>query len=105
VDRSAIAEINREYRGNNTATDILSFAYHAVEIPGLLPSLPDQHFYGELDVFDDGDTSLGDLVVCADVVAANAVTDFARFEDRLPVVLVHGCVHGGLRFQNHPNHT
>lgn len=82
VSERDIAAINGQYRGRAGATDVLSFAYHAVETPGTLPEV--QH---------GCDKNLGDIVVCPTYVARLAHADDAAFAARLPEVIVHGVCH------------
>lgn len=70
VDDEAIREINRTQRDIDRATDVLSFPMVSYETPGSFDFLEEE---GE-DCFDpdSGELLLGDIVVSADHVAAQA---------------------------------
>jgi probable rRNA maturation factor len=70
-------ELNRQYRGKDYATNVLSFPAERPE------GLPD-------DVELPG---LGDLVLCADVVAREAAEQSKRPVDHYAHLTVHGVLH------------
>ena len=70
-------ELNRQYRGRDYATNVLSFP---AERPDGLPD----------DVELPG---LGDLVICADVVAREAAEQSKRPADHYAHLTVHGVLH------------
>jgi probable rRNA maturation factor len=65
VNQAAIKELNREYRGKNKATDVLSFRY--------------------------GDS--GEIVICPAEVRKNAKRFDSTFNKELTKVLIHGIMH------------
>lgn len=69
--------LNRDYRGCNSATNVLSF--RAEKLPGVMPQ------------------PLGDLVICAPVVAREAVQQGKS----LNAHWAHLCVHGALHLLGH----
>lgn len=69
-------DINRTWRQRDKPTNVLSFPEPA--IAGLPPELP---------------RSLGDIVVCADIVAAEAEAGGIGLDARWAHMLVHGCLH------------
>lgn len=73
VDEAEIAELNREYRGKNYATNVLSF-------PADLPP--------ELNL-----PHLGDIVICAGVVEQEAITQRKTPEAHWAHMVVHGTLH------------
>ncbi len=73
VDEAEITALNREYRGKEGATNVLSFPY--VDMPGVATDL------------------LGDVVICAPVVASEAVTQNKPLEAHWAHMVVHGVLH------------
>lgn len=69
----AIQEMNRQYRGRDNATDVLTFSYG--------------------NCLDDGMLYLGDIVISLDVVFENAVRWRTPREAELRKVLLHGVLH------------
>jgi probable rRNA maturation factor len=76
VDSGEIQTLNRLYRDRDKPTNVLSFP--AGDIAGLPDGVP---------------RSLGDVVVCADVVAREAAEQGKRLEDHWAHMLVHGTLH------------
>jgi probable rRNA maturation factor len=70
-------ELNRQYRGKDYATNVLSFPAERPE------GLPD-----EVQLPD-----LGDLVICAEVVAREAAEQAKRPVDHFAHLTVHGVLH------------
>lgn len=73
VDEPEITELNREYRGKNYATNVLSF-------PADLPP--------ELNL-----PHLGDIVICAGVVEQEAIAQCKIPEAHWAHMVVHGTLH------------
>jgi len=76
VDSDEIQALNRIYRDQDIATNVLSFP--AGEIDGLP---------------DDANRLLGDVVACASVVAREAAEQDKRLADHWGHMLVHGTLH------------
>lgn len=76
VEADEMRSLNREYRGRDYATNVLSFP--AGDIDGLPAEA------GRL---------LGDIVICADVVNAEAAEQGKLREDHWAHMLVHGALH------------
>jgi probable rRNA maturation factor len=76
VDESEIQQLNRDFRQQDKSTNVLSFP--AGEITGL-PAGADHH--------------LGDIVVCAPVVAREAAHQGKPLPDHWAHMLVHGTLH------------
>lgn len=74
--------LNRQYRGKDTPTNVLSF-------PMIQPDL--------LDVVtsnsDDGEVLLGDIVLAHGVCVAEAANKGVAIEDHVTHLLVHGTLH------------
>jgi probable rRNA maturation factor len=73
VDEAEITALNRRYRGKDGATNVLSFPFDAM--PGVETE------------------QLGDIVVCAPVVAAEAVTQRKSPEAHWAHIVIHGVLH------------
>jgi probable rRNA maturation factor len=73
VDAAEITSLNRDYRGKDAATNVLSFPYQAM--PGVDTAL------------------LGDIVICAPVVAEESVTRHRPLQAHWAHMVVHGVLH------------
>jgi probable rRNA maturation factor len=73
VDEAEITALNRQYRGKDGATNVLSFGFDAM--PGVETE------------------QLGDIVICAPVVAAEAVTQGKPLDAHWAHIVVHGVLH------------
>lgn len=69
VDADEGRALNRDYRGRDYATNVLSFGYSA------------------------GESIVGDLVVCTAVVHAEAAAQGKRVTDHYAHLIVHGMLH------------
>ena len=106
VDVEEIHRLNREYRGIDKPTDVLSFnmddpedfedeAFEdedtlddedALEDGGAFEG--EEVFEGEPDVFMEGD-----VIVCPEVVSAQAEGFGNSVQDEMRLLLTHGCLH------------
>ena len=68
-----IQVLNKEYRGKNQVTNVLSFSS---DIP-----------------LEIGESILGDVVICVDVVREEAVLAGKAFSDHLSHMAIHGILH------------
>ena len=75
VGTARMRKLNKEYRGKNRTTDILSF--------GGVEALP----------MARSDLLLGELVLCPRVVGKNAKRLNSSFEKEMTVCLIHGVLH------------
>jgi probable rRNA maturation factor len=73
VDEAEITALNRKYRGKDGATNVLSFPFDPM--PGLATE------------------QLGDVVICAPVVAAEAVAQGKALEAHWAHIVIHGVLH------------
>lgn len=73
VDEAEITALNRQYRGKDGPTNVLSFPYE--QIPGIASGL------------------LGDVVICAPVVASEAVAQDQPLEAHWAHIVIHGVLH------------
>lgn len=71
-------QLNREYRGLDKPTDVLSFAYHEAE---------------EDVSFAEADSSLGDLVISVETAERYAGELGLTFERELEHLVIHGTLH------------
>jgi len=73
VDEAEITALNRSYRGKDGATNVLSFPYEPMQ---------------EVDT-----RLLGDIVICAPVVAEEAVAQGKLLEAHWAHIVIHGVLH------------
>ncbi|MDX2458127.1 MAG: rRNA maturation RNase YbeY [Gammaproteobacteria bacterium] len=73
VDEAEITALNRQYRGKDGPTNVLSFPYEG--ITGMTSNL------------------LGDIVVCAPVVAGESVAQDKPLEAHWAHMVIHGVLH------------
>lgn len=73
VDEAEITALNHQYRGKDYPTNVLSFPYEA--LPGVESA------------------QLGDIVICAPVVAREAVEQHKPVESHWAHMVVHGALH------------
>ena len=77
----AVHALNRDYRGKDKATNVLSF-------PMVQPDLLDS-----LDNSDDGEALLGDIVLAHGVTAREAETKGVTLQAHATHLIVHGALH------------
>ena len=73
VDEAEITALNHQYRGKDGPTNVLSFPYDG--IPGVASEL------------------LGDIVICAPVVASEAIAQHKPLDAHWAHIVVHGVLH------------
>lgn len=74
VDDDAICDLNRDYRGKDKPTNVLSFPAPPLSVPGA-PVL------------------LGDIAVAYETTAAEAATEAKSIADHLSHLVIHGVLH------------
>jgi probable rRNA maturation factor len=79
VDNSTIAALNKEYRGVDAATDVLSF-----------PMMEGEEF---LDLNEDGEAIMGDIVISMEKVIEQAGEYGHSTLREFAFLLVHGTLH------------
>lgn len=80
VTDERIHELNRDYRGIDRPTDVLSF--ECDNIP----------FDGEL--FDEAmEYELGDIIIATDIAEAQSVEFETTFEQEITLLVIHGLLH------------
>lgn len=75
VDDTEIRNLNRDYRGKDKATNVLSFAMNEGDFDSINPEI------------------LGDVVISADTTHSESVEYGMSFDDRLFQLLIHGVLH------------
>lgn len=81
VDEEESAQLNQQYRGKQGATNVLSFLFKVPEVTADLSSGSE-----ELSL-------LGDVVICAPVVEAQAKEQGKELFSHWAHMVVHGCLH------------
>lgn len=76
TDNDEVADLNRQYRGVDAPTDILSFPADAPPVV-----IPDEPPY------------LGDLIIAFPYASAQAEREGHVLDDSLALLVVHGCLH------------
>ena len=79
---SVIREINRENRGIDSATDVLSFPYFEYQVPGV--------FEGDTEA---GESILGDIIICGSRIKEQAVKYGHSQKRELAFLIVHSMLH------------
>lgn len=80
VSDERIHELNRDYRGIDKPTDVLSFECDSVPFEG-----------ESLDVVEEYE--LGDIVIATDVARAQTIEFATTFEQEVTLLVVHGLLH------------
>lgn len=88
VDEEESHELNHQYRGKDKPTNVLSFPFEMPELPDDLP----EEILAAMQAEDPGNI-LGDLVVCAAVVAQEAGEQKKALHDHWAHMIVHGSLH------------
>lgn len=76
VSAEEIHELNREYRGIDRPTDVLSFE---CDDPWAAP--------------DEPEIAIGDVIIAPDVIEEQRAQFGTTFEQEISLMLVHGCLH------------
>ena len=89
-DDTEIRALNKNFRGNNTSTNIISWPEHDFQIkqPG---HFPEQFFKIKSD--SEGITFLGNLAISFERCSIEAKEKKIDFEDHILHLLIHGCLH------------
>lgn len=81
VDLGEIRRLNREHRGIDRPTDVLSFP------------LTDDPFQPRPEDLFRGCVTLGDVIVCPEVIAAQAKENGVSFREELARMVIHSVLH------------
>jgi len=87
VRDAAIRRLNRDYRGKDTPTDVLSFPAHE--------DLPSSTGRAQVEQPDDSRRGryLGDVVISADTAISQAQESSYTFEREVSELVIHGVLH------------
>ncbi len=91
TDNASIREINREYRGVDAPTDVLSFPMIAYDRPSDFSGLEEQA--EEYFDPDSGELMLGDMMISAERVTEQAETYGHSLEREFAFLTVHSLLH------------
>lgn len=87
TDDAELHALNKQFRGQDKPTDVLSFGGEGFVDGSLLPSPPTPLPLGE------GGLELGDIVISMDRVAAQAQEFGHSADEELTLMVVHGALH------------
>ncbi len=93
VDNESIAQINKEYRGIDSATDVLSFPFVDYDEPGEFDWLEDDDVDGEYFDPDSGELVLGDIVISVEKVIEQAEKYGHSQKRELAFLVAHSMLH------------
>ncbi len=93
ADDDFVRKLNREYRGRDEATNVLSFAAFDASGPSQAPGSSQAQAQGRGGDGGVGPLLLGDVVIAFDTVAAEAEGQGKSFEAHLCHMAVHGMLH------------
>lgn len=79
-DNEEIQVINRDYRGKDAPTDVITFALFADSEP-------------EMRVVAEGEIPLGEIIISTERIKTQAVEFGRTFEQELYFILAHGILH------------
>jgi len=79
-DNETIHSINRDYRGKDTPTDVITFALFADSEP-------------QMRVVTDGEIPLGEIIISLERIKTQAQEFGRTFEEELYFILAHGILH------------
>ncbi len=82
IDEPSMAALNSTHLGRVGPTDVLAFPLEPLT-PGAAPAAP----------AGGPPTNIGDVFICPEVVAANAVAAEVSFFDEMALMVVHGLLH------------
>lgn len=93
TDNATIAQINEEFRGIASATDVLSFPFVDYEEPGEFDWLEDDDVDGEYFDPDSGELVLGDIVISVEKVLEQAEKYGHSPKRELAFLVAHSMLH------------
>ena len=96
TDDATLREHNREYRGKDTATDVLSFSYledHEAAREELLGGQRDGREFLTDPVIDDEAILAGQILISLATLHARGAVHAADLEGELLFMIVHGSLH------------
>ena len=81
VSDKTMRDLNRNFRGKNLTTDVLSFPFEADDFNSNAESIVDDNVY------------LGDIAISVEQAARQAVENDLDFESEIKQLIVHGILH------------
>lgn len=88
TDNTEIQQLNRDYRGKDKPTNILSFPFEAIDIDPMELQMAYAGDAAQLDL-----PLLGDLVIAVSVIATEAAEQGKNLSDHYAHITVHGLLH------------
>ncbi len=82
VSPTEIQQLNKQYRGTNAATNVLTFSYGTADA---WPTIPDEN--------NAASATHHDVALCLPVAEAEAAARSASLRDYVALLLVHGFLH------------
>lgn len=92
VDDQEMQRLNRDYRGIDRSTDVLSFALQEAQEPALIPAPADESAWPVI---------LGDVILSTETTQRQAQEHGHSFERELYFLVIHGILH----LLGHDHHT
>ena len=96
TDDETLHEHNREYRGIDRPTDVLSFSYlegHEGRGESLLPAGADLNDYLDPPAFEEDVPLAGQILVSVETVVARGAVHTSSIDHEMGFMLVHGMLH------------
>ncbi len=88
VGPEKIRELNREFRGIDKVTDVLSFPFLEFETPGVFEDVDESSFNPE-----NNELMLGDIVICLDRASSQAEEYGHSLKRELAFLIAHSMLH------------
>jgi probable rRNA maturation factor len=91
-----LREHNREYRGLDRPTDVLSFSYlegHESQAEALLPAGADLREYLDLPAFEGEAVLAGQVLISTETVCTRGAVHTVSLEQEMAFMVVHGLLH------------
>lgn len=96
TDDSTLQEHNREYRGLDRPTDVLSFSYlegHEEHAAALLPEGADLHDYLDPPAFEGEEVIAGQILVSVETVCRRGAVHTEDLDQEMAFMVIHGLLH------------
>jgi probable rRNA maturation factor len=96
TDDATLREHNREYRGIDRPTDVLSFSYlegHEGRGESLLPQGADLRDYLDGPAFEGETPLVGQILISAETVVGRGPVHASSLDQEMAFMLVHGMLH------------
>ncbi len=96
TDDETLREHNREYRGQDRPTDVLSFSYlqgHEDHASALLPAGADLDDYLDAPAFAGEERLVGQILISGQTVCARGCVHTENLDQEMAFMVVHGLLH------------